>query len=99
MGSLLLDSALFSLPPMSSSSTTSGRPTREAPPTAPSRLNEDWLALVIGLVLFTLGFAAVSGWEPFGWAIKTNVWVATGKIMTPVSAKFSGLPGVVSLAL
>lgn len=81
------------------SSTAADSPKCQVPQTAPPRWNEDWLALVIGLVLFFLGFAAISGWEPFGWAVKTNVWTTAGKIMTPVSAKFSGLPGLVSLGL
>src|SRR5512140_2341830 len=67
---------------------------------APRRplLNEDWLALVIGLVLFAAAMPGIAGFEPFGWAIKTNVWVSAAKVMTPVSSKFSTFSGVASLA-
>ena len=64
---------------------------------ATPRLNEDWLALGIGVLLFAFGMAAIAGFEPFGWAVKTNVWVNAGKIITPVSAKFSPLPALLSL--
>ena len=62
-------------------------------------LNEDWLALVIGLGLFLVSLLGVTGHEPFGWGIKTNVWLAPGKIMTPVSARFAMVPGLASLAM
>ena len=62
-------------------------------------LNEDWLALVIGVGLFLVALAGTSGLEPFGWGVKTHVWLAPGKIMTPVSARFSGLPGWGALGL
>ena len=52
-----------------------------------SRLSEDWLAVGIGLSLFLLSLAGLAGVDLFGWAVKTNVWLAPGKIMTPVSAR------------
>jgi uncharacterized membrane protein YadS len=69
------------------------------PSTPACFLSEDWLALVIGLFLFGVALIGLSGFEPFGWGIKTNVWLATGKIMTPVSARFASLPGWASLCL
>jgi uncharacterized membrane protein YadS len=62
-------------------------------------LNEDWLALAMGLGFFLVAFLGITGHEPFGWGIKTNVWLDAGKVMTPVSAKFAGLPGIASLGL
>jgi len=67
--------------------------------TSAFRWNEDWLALVIGLCLFLVATLALAGFEPFGWAAKTNVWLDPAKIITPISAKLSGLPGVMSLVL
>src|SRR3989442_1383580 len=63
------------------------------------RLNEDWLAVGIGLLLFFISLLSLAGVDAFGWVIKTNVWVDAGKIMTPVSARFSRLPGLASLLL
>jgi uncharacterized membrane protein YadS len=62
-------------------------------------LNEDWLALGIGLILFLIGLLGLGGLEPFGWGLKTNVWLSPGKIMTPVSSHFASLPGWASLGL
>src|ERR1041384_2627616 len=60
-------------------------------------LNEDRLALAIGLLLFLIASLGVTGVEPFGWGLKTNVWLNPGKIMTPMSSKFASLPGLASL--
>jgi uncharacterized membrane protein YadS len=60
--------------------------------------NEDWLALAIGLLLFAIALLGVVGLEPFGWAVKTNVWLSPSKIMTAVSAKYASTPGWLSLA-
>jgi uncharacterized membrane protein YadS len=76
----------------------SGPPAAGTPPLA-NRLNEDWLAFGIGLVLFAFAMLGVGGMEPFGWAVKTNVWMAGTKIITPVSSHFSSVPGPVSLVL
>ena len=62
-------------------------------------VSEDWLALVLGLIIFIAALLGLMGFEPFGWGIKTNVWLSPGKIMTPVSARFASLPGLVSLCL
>ena len=62
-------------------------------------LSEDWLALMLGLVIFLVALLGAIGIEPFGWGVKTNVWLSPAKIMTPVSARFEALPGVVSLGL
>jgi uncharacterized membrane protein YadS len=61
-------------------------------------LSEDWLAVLIGLFIFLLSMVAFSGFEVFGWGIKTNVWMDPTKIMSPVSSKVV-MPGIVSLIL
>lgn len=64
-----------------------------------TKWNEDWLALSIGLFFFCVSLLAMAGMEPFGWVVKTNVWMDVGKIMTPVSSRYAGLPGPVALLL
>jgi len=68
-------------------------------PVSSFALNEDWLALLIGLLIFAVGALALTGTEVFGWGIKTNVWLDVGKAMTPLSAKFGHLPGWAALGL
>jgi hypothetical protein len=75
------------------------KPAPSNQPSHPPVLNEDWLALAIGLGLFLVSLIGVTGHEPFGWAIKTNIWLAPWKIMTPASASFAKVPGPASLVL
>ena len=63
------------------------------------KLTEDWLAVLLGLLLFVLSLCTLAGVDIFGWAIKTSVWLEPGKIMSPVSGKFSALPGLGALIL
>src|SRR5437763_700536 len=67
------------------------QPVTDAPRASP-KLNEDWLALGIGLLFFLIALVGISGHEPFGWALKTNVWINPAKIITPISSKYAGLP-------
>src|SRR6266852_4768857 len=62
-------------------------------------VTEDWLALALGLLLFGIALFGLLGYEPFGWAIKTNVWLSPAKTMTAVSARFGTLPGLAALGL
>lgn len=61
-------------------------------------LSEDWLAVTIGLSIFALSLFAFTGFEVFGWGIKTKVWMEPGQIMHPVSESVK-LPGIASLIL
>jgi uncharacterized membrane protein YadS len=63
-----------------------------------SGISEDWLAVIIGLAIFLLSMLAFTGFEVFGWGIKTKVWMDPSKIMSPVSEKFH-IPGILSLIL
>jgi len=62
-------------------------------------ISEDWLSVWLGLFIFFLSLVAFGGFDIFGWGIKTNVWTDASKIMSPLSAKFTQLPGIVSLIL
>ncbi len=67
--------------------------------TAKHGMNEDWLALAMGLAFFAVSLLGLAGIEPFGWGIKTSVWMSPAKIMSAASARFGALPGGVCLGL
>lgn len=64
-----------------------------------ARLTEDWLALGIGLLVFVAALPGLLGYEPFGWTIKTNVWMNPARIVTATSAKFTSMPALGSVIL
>jgi len=60
-------------------------------------ISEDWLALWIGLGVFVLGLGLFVGWDILGWGIRTSVWIDISKALSPVSAGYKALSGIVSL--
>lgn len=60
-------------------------------------LSEDWLSLIIGLVVFVLSLGLVGGVDVLGWAVTTGVWTDLSKALAPVSKAYVGLGGVGSL--
>jgi uncharacterized membrane protein YadS len=60
-------------------------------------LNEDWLAVIIGLFIFLLSLGVFVGIDLLGWAVKTNVWTDPSKALAPFSKTFASLTGVGSL--
>ncbi|HXP61547.1 MAG TPA: putative sulfate exporter family transporter [Dongiaceae bacterium] len=62
-------------------------------------LDEDGLALAMGLGLFLAALLGVAGHEPFGWGVRAKVWIDPGQGLAPLSAKFAMLPGLASLGL
>ena len=60
-------------------------------------LSEDWLSLVIGLLIFVLAFGLLWGVDPLGWVITTGVWTDLSKALGPVSKAYAGLGGVGAL--
>lgn len=54
--------------------------------------SEDWLALGIGLVIFVLALAGISGVDLLGWAVATKEWVDPARALAPVSP--GAYPGV-----
>jgi uncharacterized membrane protein YadS len=67
--------------------------------TQPARISEDVLALGIALLIFATALVAIFGVEPFGWVVKTNVWLAPSKIFTVASAHYLAWPVSVSIVL
>jgi len=60
-------------------------------------LSEDWLSLIIGLIVFALSLGLVAGVDVLGWIVTTSVWTDSSKALAPVSKAFAGLGGVGAL--
>jgi hypothetical protein len=61
-----------------------------------TKLNEDWLAVWLGLFLFALSLATFFGGDALGWAVTTSVWTSPWKVLAPASKAYS-LSGPLSL--
>ena len=62
------------------------------------RLNEDWLAVWLGLLLFVLSLATFVGVDALGWAVTTSVWTTPWNSLAPATKTY-GVSGLVSLLL
>ena len=62
-------------------------------------LNEDWLAVWIGLAIFALGAASLYGPDLLGWAVTTKVWTDFGAALGTVSKDYASLGGWGALGL
>ena len=60
-------------------------------------LNEDWLAVIIGLFIFVLGLAAVVHIDLIGWVVNTSVWINPGNALAPASKNYAPLGGAGAL--
>ena len=60
-------------------------------------LNEDWLAVIIGLFIFVLGLAAVVHIDLIGWVVNTSVWINPGNALAPASKNYAALGGAGAL--
>src|ERR1700760_137633 len=58
-----------------------------------ARLNEDWLALVIGLLVFALALFSIGGNDLLGWAVNTSVYTDVTKALSPVAKAYAWLGG------
>jgi uncharacterized membrane protein YadS len=80
---------------MSNAALTEVGPHREvnaaASPTA--NLNEDWLAVILGLGIFGLALASLVHIDLIGWVVSTAVWSDFGQALGPVSKAYSSLGG------
>jgi uncharacterized membrane protein YadS len=71
------------------------RPRRADAVTAP--INEDWLAVVLGLAIFVLALAALVNVDLIGWVVTTSVWSNFSLALKATSKDFSGLGGIGAL--
>jgi uncharacterized membrane protein YadS len=58
-----------------------------------ARLNEDWLSVVIGLLVFVLALASVGGTDLLGWAVTTSVYTDLTQALNPFAKAFGWLGG------
>ena len=56
-------------------------------------LNEDWLAVAIGLLVFALALISVNGPDLLGWAVTTSVYTDLSKALGPVAKAYAWLGG------
>jgi uncharacterized membrane protein YadS len=57
------------------------------------RISEDWLSLVIGLLIFVASLGLVADFDVLGWVVATSVWTDLGKALNPVSKAYGSLGG------
>ncbi len=57
------------------------------------RLNEDWLAFVIGLLVFGAALASIGGTDLLGWAVTTSVYSDIAQALNPFAKAYAWLGG------
>src|SRR6201994_4377473 len=67
------------------------------PLTLRAQLTEDWLAVVIGLLVFGAALVSISGTDILGWAVNTSVYVDLTKALNPFAKAYAWLGGGGSL--
>src|SRR3984893_6113160 len=60
-------------------------------------LSEDWLSVGIGLAVFLLALAGLTGTDFLGWVVTTSVWTDPAKALAPASKLYAGLGGTGAL--
>jgi uncharacterized membrane protein YadS len=61
------------------------------------RWNEDWVALVIGLVVVAAALVGTVGPDLLGWVVSTSVWTDATTALAPVGKVYAGLSGGAAL--
>src|SRR6476661_977407 len=61
------------------------------------RISEEWLSLIVGLLIFALAVAGIGNVDLLGWAVTTSVWTDIGKALGPASKAYASLGGVGAL--
>ena len=61
------------------------------------RISEDWLSLIIGLLIFALALAGLANTNLLGWVVTTSVWTNLGQALKTVSNSYASLGGVGAL--
>jgi uncharacterized membrane protein YadS len=69
------------------------------PAAARATWTEDWLAVVLGLLVFALAVGVYLGYDLLGWAVTTSVWTDFSKALGPVAKSYAALGGAGALAV
>jgi uncharacterized membrane protein YadS len=62
-----------------------------------AQLNEDWLAVLIGLFVFALALVSLSGTDLLGWAVTTSVYTHLSQALNPFAKNYGWLGGAGAL--
>src|SRR5215469_13544531 len=79
------------------SATTEALPKYTAQSASPA-VSEDWLSVIIGLLIFGLALMKLADFDLIGWVVTTSVWTDVGKALAPVSKSYATIGGVGALA-
>ena len=63
------------------------------------RISEDWLSLIIGLLIFALALAGLANANLIGWVVTASVWVDLGQALKTVSSRYASLGGIGALCV
>ena len=63
------------------------------PLTLRAQLTEDWLAVVIGLLVYASALVSLGGTDVLGWAVNTTVYVDLAKALSPFAKTYAWLGG------
>jgi uncharacterized membrane protein YadS len=56
-------------------------------------ISEDWLSLIIGLLIFVLALGLLGGADILGWVVTTAIWTDVRIALAPASKAYAGLGG------
>src|SRR6516162_8188285 len=82
---------------MSAIETASPRASAWSATETPPRISEDWLSVIIGLVIFVLALAVLANVDLIGWAVTTSVWSNFGSALGTASKAYAPLGGAGAL--
>jgi uncharacterized membrane protein YadS len=63
------------------------------------RISEDWLSLIIGLLIFALALAGLANANLIGWVVTASVWTDVGQALKTVSSHYAALGGLGALVV
>ncbi len=60
-------------------------------------ISEDWLAFIIGILIFILTMGSFFNVDLLGWGFKTKVWTDISEVFVPVSKNYLNLSPILSI--